>query len=544
MPGYDYTFPKRQLVDQHRSELIEKANIPRSTFKQTWSRLTSFSGGLLVPILVEEVYPGDHFRYKLTAYVRMQTPLFPVFSNQRVDTFFFFVPNRLVWTQWKNMLGEQDNPTDTIAYTVPYITLGTGQVALNDIYDHFGIPSQIAAGKTIRINALPARAYNLIYNQWFRDENLEVSRPLTPTSNGPDTYTDYTLVRRAKLHDYFTSCLPWPQKFTAPAVPVGGFAPITGLGLTTLTARGGPTAAHETGAYPGSTGVDINYAQTAQAWQAADTVTMATNTSGYPTVYADLSQATGVTINTFRTAFMIQAFLERSARGGTRYTEFVRAQFGVINPDFRLQRPEYIGGGSTPLVTSPIAQTTPTATAVLGTLGGTTTATGQHSANYAATEHGFIIGLINVQTELAYQQGLHRMWTRSSVYDYYVPAFAQLGEQAVLRKEIYCTGDPANDEVVFGYQERWHELRVRTSEVVGIFNSTRAGTYDAWHLAQKFTSAPTLGPTFLRDTPPIERIIAAGSGAAEYQYLADLLFERTVTRAMPMFGTPALLGRF
>lgn len=542
MPSRDYYLPQRRLVSQDDAAIIESPRVPRSRFTGSKTRKTTFDAGYLVPFHVDEVLPGDHFRYQVTAYIRLSTPLFPIFDSQRIDTFAFFVPCRILWTNWVKFMGEQLNPADTIAYTIPQVASAAGGFPISTIFDYFGLPTvgQVAAGEAVTVNALPLRAYNLIYNTWFRDQNL-INGAIVDLGDAADAITNYTLRKRAKAHDYFTSALPWPQKFTAPTVALGGLAPITGIAAN-------PAADPTNGdpAYNTVDGVTSGWS----GWWSGDGTNMAfradgTEVDSNPVIYADLSQATGVAINTFRTAFMIQALLERDARGGTRYTEMVRAHFNVINPDFRVQRPEYIGGGQSRLDFTPIAQTAPDAGGDgLGALGAAATAAGQHSASYAATEHGYIIWLINVRSELSYQQGLHKLWRRSNRYDFYFPSFAGLGEQAILREEIYCTGDNNDDATVFGYQERWHEYRTLISDVTGLFRSTSAGAIDQWHLAQDFSTAPTLNQTFIEDTPPMERVLAAGSAAAGMQYLADILIHRDVVRPIPQYGTPVTLGRF
>lgn len=528
--GYD--LPMRRLVSQDDAAMIARPDVPRSKFSGSFSIKLTFDAGYLIPFHVEEVYPGDHFRYQFTPFVRTSTPLFPIMDSQRIDIHCFFVPNRLVWQNWVKLMGQQDSPGDSIAYSVPQVTSTGNGFAVGSVGDMMGLPTVGQAAAVLSVNALPFRAYNLVYSQWYRDENL-IASPTLAVGDSAQPEANYPLRRRAKSHDYFTSCLPWPQKFVSPVIQ----QPVAGLGVPDPTVpSAGPFSAVETPSAANPTGV----ASYAAYYQSAvhNIVLEASAADDAPRVFAELD------INIFRQAMQVQVFLERMARGGTRYTEITENIFGVRNPDARLQRAEFIGGGSTPLQFTPIAQTAPTAGVPLGALGAAGTAVGNNTASYAATEHGFIICILSVKSELSYSQGVHRMWDRRTLYDFYNPAFAGLGEQAVLRREIYATGQSANDDVVFGYQERWHELRVHYSGVRGLFRPTAAGNIDEWHLSQQFSAAPTLGQTFVEDSPPMSRVLAAGALANGMQYLADVHVRCDMVRPLPLYGTPVGLGRF
>lgn len=526
-------------VDVHQFAMIPGAEIPRSSFRIQKALKTTFDAGYLVPIFCEEVLPGDSFIVRGTLFARLSTPLFPVMDNLHLDSFWFFCPNRLVWDNFKKFMGEQANPADSISYVIPQVVTPAGGYAVNSLQDYFGLPTvgQVAGGNTVSHSTLPLRMYNLIWNEWFRDENLQNS-VVVDKDDGPDLYSDYVLLRRGKRHDYFTGALPWPLKggvsvsvplgTTAPVIPTGDGIPswlINGAGRNLIGGAVSPRADWSGAVTAGANAV----------WQ---------NTK----LVADLATATAATINQLRQSFQLQRLLERDARGGTRYTEIIRAHFGVISPDARLQRPEYLGGGSTLVNVSPVPQTSATGLTGGATPTGSLAAIGTavssgHAFSQSFTEHGYVVGMVSVRADLTYQQGLRRHWSRSTKQDFYWPAFAHLGEQAILNKEIYVRGD-ANDALVFGYQERWSELKYMPSEVTGLFRSTSAGTIDPWHLAQKFTALPTLNTTFIQDTPPVERVVAVGAAANGKQFIMDCFFDITAVRPLPVFSVPGMIDHF
>lgn len=546
---------RNKSVSVHQFSMIPKADIPRSSFNRQSSYKTTFDAGYLIPVYVDEVLPGDSFRVKMTSFARMATPIFPLMDNLYLDTFFFFIPNRLVWDNWQKFMGERTDPDDSVDYLIPEVESPAGGYAVNSLQDYMGLPTvgQVAAGKTVTHSALFQRAYNLIWNEWFRDQNLQDS-VVVDKDDGPDNPSDYVLLRRGKRHDYFTSCLPWPQKGEAVMLPIGAQAPIVGsftqpaqdlatrfgaMGTGVVTQLSKPGSANPSAINGSTTSVGNIYIHNPG-------FTLNPNAQGW---YADLSQATAQTVNQLRQAFQIQKLLERDARGGSRYTEIVRSHFGVISPDARLQRPEYLGGGSTPVTVNPVAQTSGTPNSgdesPLGTLGAMgTIVTNGNGFSQSFTEHGMVIGLVSIRADLSYQQGLRKMWSRSTRYDFYFPVFASLGEQAVLNKEIYVTGNDTQDNAVFGYQERWAEYRYFPSLITGRFRSTASGTLDAWHASQRFTALPTLNSTFIQDNPPINRLVAVGNEALGSQFLFDAFFDIQCVRPMPMYSVPGLIDHF
>ena len=515
-------------VMKHSFSQVPSVQIPRSRFDRNSGWKGTFDGGWLIPFYSDEVLPGDTFSVRATAFARLATPIHPTMDNMRCETFFFFVPNRLIWDNWQRFCGEQDNPNDTTDYLVPQQSPPAGGYPEMSLQDNFGLPTKVE-GYTH--SALYLRAYNLIWNEWFRDQNLQDSIPVD-TGDGPDDVSNYVMRRRNKRHDYFTSCLPFPQKGPAVEINLGEAAPITytpaGAGVEYLTIQNSDN--------------DEAVRMYADAGTSDYVAANLTDGLGGSPMYANLSEANSGTINALRQAFQIQRMLERDARGGTRYTEINRSHFGVISPDARLQRPEYLGGGSTPVNISAVAQTSSSdATTPQGNLSGIgTVGVAGHGFSKSFTEHGVLIGIINVRADLTYQQGLERRWSRQTRYDYYWPSLAHLGEQAVTNKEIYCQGT-AEDDGIFGYQERYGEYRYKPSIITGRFRSNSAVPLDAWHLSQDFQSLPLLNDSWIQDNPPIDRIIAVQD---EPHFICDAYVQQSCVRPMPMYGVPGLIDHF
>ena len=579
---------KKIRVRGHRFSDAPAMYMKRTKFDRSHVYKTTFNSGKLIPVFVDEVLPGDTTRMSVNYFARLATPIKPIMDNIYLDWFFFFVPNRLVWEHWQNFCFEQEDPDDSTDYVIPTVsaTGNSGNAYIGSLWDYFGLPVN-TSGNLSGISALPFRGVYLIWNEWFRDENLQKSvkiqkgdtnevlnsaraaeQPSWVFTSGTSIFPGLACPPRGKRHDYFTSALPWTQKGPGVSIGLAGTAsivdPSPGTGfllhsssaeLAAVSAYGGDASSSGgrriakgtnsisfdrygsgsdfsgVGGFAGNSGNPVTMsAQAASTYLGNDS-------------YVDLDTSSIFTINSLRTAFQMQKFYERLARGGSRYTEVLRSFFGVVSPDARLQRPEFLGSFTKMVNVNPIAQTSATdTTSPQGNLSAYgVTAAKFHGFTKSFVEHGYIIGFVCARADLTYQQGINKMWLRSTVYDFYWPTFAHLGEQAIELREIYAQGSKA-DTTVFGYQERYAEYRYKPSQITGKFRSSVVnGSLDMWHLSQFFKNAPTLNEEFIVENPPIERIIAVPS---EPEFLLDIGFRYTTVRPMPMFGTPGLVDHF
>ena len=577
---------KKIRVRGHRFSDAPAMYMKRTKFDRSHVYKTTFNSGKLIPVFVDEVLPGDTTRMSVNYFARLATPIKPIMDNIYLDWFFFFVPNRLVWDHWQNFCFEKEDPDDSTDYVIPSVS-ATGNfnnTYIGSLWDYFGLPVN-TSGNLSGISALPFRGVYLIWNEWFRDENLQKSvkiqkgdtnevlnssraseQPSWVFTTGTSIVPGLACPPRGKRHDYFTSALPWTQKGPGVSIGLAGTASIvdptpgsgfllhsTAAELAAVSAYGGD--ASSSGGRRVASGTDsISFARYGEeyssiggfAGNSKDKVTVSAQAaSGYlgNDSYVDLDTSSIFTINSLRTAFQMQKFYERLARGGSRYTEVLRSFFGVVSPDARLQRPEFLGSFTKMVNVNPIAQTSATDdTSPQGNLSAYgVTAAKFHGFTKSFVEHGYIFGFVSARADLTYQQGINRMWLRSTVYDFYWPTFAHLGEQAIELREIYAQGTEA-DSTVFGYQERYAEYRYKPSQITGKFRSSVVnGSLDKWHLSQFFNNAPTLNEEFITENPPIERIIAVPS---EPEFLLDVGFRYTTVRPMPMFGTPGLVDHF
>lgn len=545
-------------AESHYSQ-IPHANISRAKFRRPFAEITTINEGDLVPIYLDEVLPGDSFQINQRSMIRMSTPLYPVMDNCYMDTFYFFVPARLCWDHWENLMGENTQSfwAPKVEYTTPKTKAPAGGWENGTIADYFGIPTKVA---NIQVNSMPFRAYARIWNEWFRDENLQ--QPVTQhtddaTTNGVNTGTNLSdaeagglPLKVAKYHDYFTSALPSPQK--GEAVKIGSLGPIpivTGTEYNTYDPKRPPMRfAAENNIF----GENQSSMLSIDIWNGKEAATLeATNikqsagtqsTNLQPVnLWAKTDAASAISINDLRQAIALQHILEADARGGTRYTEILRSQFGVTSPDSRLQRSEYIGGNRTPININQVIQNSATSdVSPQGNAGAYSLTTGSTNIRtYSAVEHGYVIGLAAIRVEHSYQQGLARLWTRSDRFSYYHPMLANLGEQAILNQEIYCQGN-SQDEEVFGYQEAWADYRYRTSLVTGEMRSNYAQTLDAWHYADKYTKLPKLSNDWIKEgTENIDRTLAVQKDNA-HQFICNFYFENDWVRPMPIYSIPGL----
>lgn len=544
--------PARPSARTHRFDEVPVPRIPRSVFDMPSNHKGTMSAGFLYPVYVHEILPGDTVVMDANFFGRLQTLDFPILDNLYLDTFWFYCPNRLLWNNWAKFLGAQDDPADSIDFSIPTIEGGgdPGEFVVGEgsLHDHFGLPIATMDAST-NVNALPSRMYNLVWNEWFRDQNLQDS-VVVDRDDGPDNRDDYGILQRGKRHDYITSCLPWPQKGDAVSLPIGSSAPVIGNG-TTIGLRNGTdlvglySAVDDdhlfigTDVYGDPVGTVPTQTDEPTALKSLGLATTAANSG----MIADLSSAVAATINDMRVAIATQQILERDARMGTRYVERIFGQFGVVVPDFTAQRPEYLGGSIEKVGMFQVPQMTPspgtpTQLDSRGGLGAYAQVTGHSGFTRSFVEHGYIMGIVNLRADINWQQRLDKMWTRQTRYDFYDPLFAHLGEQAVLNQEVFYVPEPTGTPAeVFGYQERFAEYRSKLNTITGKFRSVATSSLENWHLAVELSAEPDLNAAFIVDSPPMSRILAVEN---QPHLMLDCFFRARYVRPIPVYGIPGL----
>lgn len=546
----------------HSFQTYPTTQISRSRFNRSHSRYTTMQTDYLYPIWFDEALPGDTLEVSLSAFCRLTTQLVPFMDNVYMDIHFWKVPYRLIWEHWINFQGEEERPGVFPDYLTPVLQAPSDGVSFGSIFDYFRIPPKVG---NLKFNAFNFRAYNLVYNEWYRDENLIDRVEVEKGDTTEGEINNYKLLKRGKRKDYFTSALPWPQKGPAVDIPLGTTAPVyvygngNALGLT-FGSTNGITATHgdndnslDIGITLGKSNVKIGTSSPVTRTGPYDVAVGVRQDPAFSGLAgtADLTDATAATINTLRQAFALQRMYEIDARGGTRYIEMILAHFGVQSPDARLQRPEFLGGGTFDLHLNVVPQTSSSDNsspqgnlASYGVINGHT-----KKIVTSFTEHCLVFALASIRSDLTYQQGLPRQYSRRARTDFYLPSLANLGEQAILNKEIFAQGT-SDDDAVFGYQERWAEYRYKQNEITGFMRSDAVNSkgdnvsLDIWHLAQDFSNLPKLNEEFINEAVPINRVLALDSSEENPPFICNFWFDEYWTRPMPVYSVPSMKGHF